>query len=182
MNNNNLIINQRASVVVEVALIVPAILFLLLAGVTLANIVQLTRATDRVAALLADDISLRPMLDEADFDTALAAAAGLIDGSGFPAQIRLDIKAVEIDPGSSSTVIWVRNRGNGGEDCAPADPVLFAPGEGMTATGLLHFVQVDLCTTPTAGFFLSGFLSVADFTIHGRAFAVGRKAAIRSLE
>ena len=177
-NNNKCILrNQRGSLAVEVALIVPAILFLLLAGVTLAHVVQLTRATDRVAALIADDLSLKSGLIEADFDTVLAAAAGVIGESGFPAAIRVDLSALELSDDGSATVLWSRSRTNGGLACAPAAPALPAPGDGAT----LQFILVDLCVTPADGFFLSGFLNVTGFTLHGRALAVGRKAAVRSL-
>ncbi|WP_339717575.1 hypothetical protein [uncultured Sneathiella sp.] len=179
-NPKDVIRDQRGSLAVEVALIVPAIMFLLLAGVTLAHIVQLTRTTDRVAALLADDLSLKSGLIEADFDTVLAAAAGLIGASGFPAAIQIDMTALEFTQGGTSTVIWSRNRGNGGLSCAPASPALSALGEGDAEVGL-YFILVDLCVTPEEGFFLSGFLRVTGFTLHGRAFSVGRKAAVRSL-
>mgnify|MGYP003147012140 CR=1 FL=1 len=170
----------RGSLAVEVALIVPAIMFLLLAGVTLAHIVQLTRTTDRVVALVADDLSLKSGLNETDFDTVLAAATNLIGESGFPAAIRIDMMALELTQDGGSTIIWNRSRGNGGLSCAPASPALFAPEE-SAAEEALHFILVDLCVTPAEGFFLSSFLSVTGFTLHGRAITVGRKAAVRSL-
>ncbi|WP_339630060.1 hypothetical protein [uncultured Sneathiella sp.] len=176
-NPKDVIRDQRGSLAVEVALIVPAIMFLLLAGVTLAHIVQLTRTTDRVAALMADDLSLKSGLIEEDFDTVLAATTGLIGESGFPAAIRVDLSALELSDDGSATVLWNRSRTNGGLACAPAAPALPAPGDEAT----LQFILVDLCVTPADGFFLSGFLSVAGFTLHGRALAVGRKAAVRSL-
>ena len=92
-NPKDVIRDQRGSLAVEVALIVPAIMFLLLAGVTLAHIVQLTRTTDRVAALMADDLSLKSGLIEEDFDTVLAATTGLIGESGFPATMAAQLSS-----------------------------------------------------------------------------------------
>ncbi len=171
----------RGSVMVEVALIVPAIMFLLLAGVTLAHIVQLSRAADRAAAVLADDFSQRTSLEETDFDIALMAASELIDTGGFEVTPWLSITAVEMHPVSGATTIWNRSRNGGAGDCTGADPAYSAPVGAADGGGILHLVQVDLCATPGAGFFLSSALSVMDFSIHARATASARAAALRGL-
>ncbi len=172
--------DRRGSVMVEVALFVPAIMFLLLAGVTMVNAVMLVRATDRAAALIADEFSQRPAIADADIDDALTAATGMTGTGGYPLGLRLDIRAVEITPDATS-LLWSRSRASGGSACAPADAAFSAPEGAHSGSGVLYLLQVDLCATPGAGFYLAGALGAAGFTAHGRAVAIGRTAALRAL-
>ena len=167
---------------VEVALIVPAIMFLLLAGVTLTHVVQLSRTADRAAAVLADDLAAKVILAEADFDTALTAAATLIDTGGYNVSPWLSVTAVELHPASGVSTLWSRNRNAGGSDCTGADPAYTVAAGAVSGAGVAHFLQVDLCATPGDGFFLLSALSVLDFSVHARATAPIRQAALRGFE
>jgi hypothetical protein len=52
----------------------------------------------------------------------------------------------------------------------------------MTGAGIVHLLQLDLCATPGAGFFLLNALSVLDFSIRARAIAPIQQAALRGFE
>ncbi|MZR31805.1 TadE/TadG family type IV pilus assembly protein [Sneathiella litorea] len=179
---NHVIKDCRGSVMVEVALFVPAIMFLLLAGVTLTHVVQLDRTTDRIAAVLADEFSQKTSLSENDFDTALMATTTMIGTEGFEVASGITIKAIELHPVTGMTTLWSRYRTDGGRDCSGADPAFTAPEGQMMGAGILYLIQVDLCTTPGDGFFLSSVISVLDFSIHARAVATGRGPALRRLQ
>lgn len=172
----------RGSVMVEVALFVPAILFLLMAGVTLANIVQLSRNVDRAAAVLADDLSQRAVLVEGDFDIAFTAMTDLIDRGGPEVPSWLSVTAIELDPDSGTTFLWTRSRGDGGGNCTGANPTFTSPVGNNVGAGILYLLQVDICATPDSGFFLSSGLSVMDFSVQARTAAPVRQAALRSPE
>ncbi|WP_288902084.1 hypothetical protein [uncultured Sneathiella sp.] len=175
-----LIANCRGSVMVEVALFVPAILFLLLAGATLANIVQLSRNADRAAIVLADDFSQKAALAEGDFDIALAAMTDLIEWNGSEGTSRLNVTAIELHPDNGATFLWSRSRGEDGGNCTESNPVFTSPEGNIEGAGSLYLVQVDICATPGAGFFLASALSVMDFSVHARAIAPVRQAVLRS--
>lgn len=167
---------------VEVALIVPAIMFLLLAGVTLAHVVQLSRAADRAAAVLAGDLSGSTALAEADFDTALTAAATLTDTGGYEVAPWLSVKVMELHPANGGSILWSRSRDGGGGDCTGTDPAYTTPAGTVSGAGIAYLLQVDLCATPGAGFFLLSALSDLDFSVHARATAPARQARLRGLE
>lgn len=167
---------------VEVALIVPAIMFLLLSGVTLAHVVQLSRTADRVAAVLADDFAQRTTLAESDFDEALTAATELIDVGDYNVASWLSVQAVALHPATGINFLWSRNRDGGGGDCTASAPSYATPAGTQGGAGIAYFIRVDLCATPGEGFFLSSALSDMDFSVHARAVAPVRQAAVRSLE
>lgn len=167
---------------VEVALIVPAIMFLFLAGVTLAHVVQLSRTADRVAAVLADDFSQRTTIAESDFDEALTATTELIDIGDYNVASWLSVQAIALYPATGANFLWRRNRDGGGGDCTASAPSYATPVGTQGGAGVVYLIQVDLCATPGDGFFLSSALSVMEFSIHARAVAPVRQAAARSLE
>jgi|TARA_R100000005_G_C5000219_1_gene207062 hypothetical protein len=173
--------NQRGSLAAEMALCVPAILFLLLGGVTLIQMAQLNRMTERTAAFIGDDLAQRDRLREADFDIALNVMEDLIDAPDGAADVAFHIRAWRQGEGGT-TLLWERSRGSGEIAC------LLPPFSGGSASsvmaggGILHLLQLDLCVQPGSEFYLSGFLAASGYRADTQMLTIARRPAVLSPE
>ncbi|PHQ69879.1 MAG: hypothetical protein COB93_06905 [Sneathiella sp.] len=185
MRANALDIGRRVdgNVMVEAALFIPVIMFLLFAGVDLVRFVQMTFQADRAAGVLADQFAQQRSFTESDFVNAAQVAHKIVDGAGLASVVSVQISSLRVHPVDASEILWSRAATTGASACLSPSSGFTSPSASANGSAKInYFVMVSVCAEPSPTFFFSSLLSMADLTMQGHAASVARYPAVRSLE
>jgi hypothetical protein len=100
--------DERGNIVIETALALPVLLFILFATVDIIRYVGVQDDMVRAVGTSADAVGRRHDLSEAAIAAFLAAAAGTIDAAKHNASARMIVSAVRRAESGPATVVWQR--------------------------------------------------------------------------
>ncbi|MBN4016653.1 pilus assembly protein [Rhodospirillaceae bacterium AH-315-P19] len=122
--------DQRGSVLVEIAFILPILVTMMLAGVELSRYVLLQQKLDAIAITTADLVSQREEISAATVDQIFAAAGHVIAPFTFGADGIVMVTSVSASGGNGPRVDWQRSGGG----MLSASSTIGTPGGGGDAS------------------------------------------------
>lgn len=155
---------------IELALFIPVLMLILLGGADLVRLVILQNKTEAAAAVIASSLATAPALESTDFTSALILAKSLTNEESVAISIRASRTSM-----NGHTQLWQQNLG----ETACSSNTASLPSAAATSAAALN-LDVALCVTPTADFYLSGLLASAAPSFSANVMAIGSSLALRA--
>ncbi len=182
MAGRSLLRCSSGSIAVEIALIVPVIMFLLYVTVDLYRLHQLSSRIGQAAELIADHFSQEEILSDQMITGALGASRNISSEHFYGGEASLTITAIRIHSENDQILLWTRQSLVSSEPCQTKIYEITAPLPEINMPAVIQFFyQVDLCVEVDSSFIFSGLTNLVP-RIRRTAIALARTSAVRQFD
>jgi hypothetical protein len=182
MASRGLLRCSSGGIAIEIALIIPVIMFLLYATVDLFRLHQLSSRVGQAAELIADHFSQEEILTDQMIIDALGVSRKISSEHFYGGEPSLTITAIRIHSENDQKLLWTRQSLVSAEPCQTEIYEIAAPKLEIKMPAVIQFFyQVDLCVEVDSSFIISGLIKLVP-RIRRTAMALARSPAVRQFD